>query len=62
VDDAQYAAARRWASIGVPQGRLTKQRRISNGYMTFFDDTGPANRASRSATDAMRAYLMNLRG
>lgn len=60
VDDAQYAASRVWASIAVPQGRRTKQGRMSNGGMTFFDNTGRANRANRSATNALRTYLMNL--
>jgi len=61
VEDAQYAAARRWASIAVPQGRLTYHRRRSNGHMTFFDNTGHANRASESATNALITYLSNLR-
>ena len=62
VDDAQYAASRVWASIAVPRGRLTKLRRISNGdgNMTYFDDTGPANHANPSATNAFRSYLMSL--
>jgi hypothetical protein len=60
ADDAQYAAAKQWASIAVPQGRLTRGRQISNGRMTYFDDTGPANSANSSATNALRTYLMNL--
>jgi hypothetical protein len=60
VDDAQYAASQVWASIAVPQGRPTKLRHISNGRMTFFDDTGPANSANRNATSALRSYLTNL--
>jgi hypothetical protein len=59
VDDAQYAAARQWASIALPQGRLTERHRVSDGTMTYYDK-GPANRASVSATNALRTYLMNL--
>jgi hypothetical protein len=59
VDDAQYAAAREWASIALPQGRLTESGRRSDGTMTYYDK-GPANRANVSATNALRAYLMNL--
>ena len=59
VDDAQDAAARIWASIAVPQGRLTETRQISRGDRTYYDRS-PANRASRSATNALRTYLINL--
>jgi hypothetical protein len=61
VDDAQYAASQVWASIAVPQGRRTKLGRVSNGRMTYFDNTGPANRANLDATNALRNYLANLR-
>lgn len=61
VDDAQYAASQVWASIAVPQGRRTKRNQVSNGRMTYFDNTGRANRANEDATNALRSYLMNLR-
>jgi hypothetical protein len=59
VDDAQYAAAREWASIALPAGRLTESGRRSDGRMTYYDK-GSANSANVSATNALRTYLMNL--
>jgi hypothetical protein len=59
VDDAQYAAARQWASIALPRGRQTERGRVSDGTMTYFD-RGSANGASVSATNALRVYLINL--
>lgn len=59
VDDAQYAAAREWASIALPAGRLTESGRRSDGRMTYYDK-GSANSANVNATNALRTYLMNL--
>jgi hypothetical protein len=59
VEDAQYAAAQRWASFAVPAGRRTESGRVSDGTTTFYDRRA-ANRANPRATSALRAYLMSL--
>lgn len=58
VEDAQFAAAQRWASIGVPKGYPDKKGIISDGYRSFHESA--ANHANRQATDAMRSSLSEL--
>ena len=60
ADQAQVAAARQWASIGVPAGLHTETGRVSDGTMTYYDK-GPANHASVKATQALHSFLQNLR-
>jgi hypothetical protein len=56
VDDAQLAAAKQWASIGVPVGMQTKHGRVSDGTTSFYDKKG-VNQGNRKATERLRKYL-----
>lgn len=67
VDQAQYSAARQWASIAVPKGFPTKHRAISDGTMTYYDDKPrdgkrPANKANVPATREFRKILEGWHG
>jgi hypothetical protein len=56
VDQAQYSAARQWASIAVPKNYRTKSGAISDGTKTFYDDRGE-NKANIPATEEFRKVL-----
>lgn len=56
VQDAQYDAAREWASIGVPNNEcINACKRKSDGYTSFY--AGKNNAASRPGTDTVVAIL-----
>jgi LysM repeat protein len=59
IDSAQLAAAKEWASIGVPAGYTNKYGVVSDGHLSYYEKTGQ-NSASSSATDALRDFLTNL--
>lgn len=59
VDDAQYAAARQWASIAVPKGlRISKDYggTVSDGTMSYYEQPGQ-NGANMKSTNKLRAVL-----
>jgi hypothetical protein len=58
VDQAQYAAAKQWASVAVPAGYRTRRGTVSDGTLTYYP--GPANRANIHGTRALRAFLGDL--
>lgn len=58
VDDAQYAAAKEWASVAVPAGYATRHKGVSDGTMSYYG--GPANSANVRATQALRTFLTDL--
>lgn len=59
VDDAQYAAAKEWASIGVPLGRADQNGITSNGYRSYYEKPG-TNSASRVTTQELRELLIEI--
>lgn len=59
VDDAQYAAAKEWASIGVPTGRRDMNGMVSDGFRSYYEKAG-TNSASRSATRTLRSLLLEI--
>lgn len=61
VDSAQLAAAQEWASIGVPRGYRNTYGVVSDGNTSYYERAG-TNSASRSATQALRAFLTELAG
>ncbi len=59
VDDAQYAAAKEWASIAVPNGKTIKGGEIvSNGNLSFYESN--ANHANHQSTAALRSLLQEI--
>ncbi len=58
IEDAQYAAAKEWASIAAPVGKTIQDGRTSNGNMSYYDS--PANRANSDSTSALRAILQEI--
>lgn len=61
IDDAQYAAAKEWASIAVPPGRTISPKNgglISDGTFSYFQSE--ANRANLEASDALREALSGM--
>jgi len=61
VNDAQLATAKQWASIGVPPGMSNKYGKLSNGVLSYYDETG-VNVADEEATQKLRAFLIHLSG
>lgn len=59
VDDAMEAASHEWASIAVPNGRLTKHKKISDGTITYYDDG--ANHANQISTKKLRDILESIK-
>ena len=59
VDSAQLAAAKEWASIGVPPNYRNTYGVVSNGNTSYYERAG-TNSASRSATAALRNFLTEL--
>jgi hypothetical protein len=70
VDGAQLAAAQEWASIAVPagmrigrwdadRGQYVSGGPVSNGRMSYYERAG-TNSASMSATNALRALLVEI--
>jgi LysM repeat protein len=59
IDGAQLAAAKEWASIGVPAGYRNTYGVVSNGHTSYYERAGQ-NSANNAATDALRAFLTNL--
>jgi hypothetical protein len=59
VDDAQLAAAKQWASLGVPSGIRNKYGQMSNGTLSYYDKQG-VNAANEVATERLREYLTGL--
>lgn len=59
VDQAQYAAAKEWASIGVPAGYKNKYDVVSNGNLSYYQKEGQ-NAASSKATQELRTLLINI--
>lgn len=60
VDDAQFAAAREWASIAAPSGVQVSDGRISSGELSYYES--PINRENRVSTNVLRAALMRVGG
>jgi len=58
VDDAQYAAAKEWASIAVPAGRVTRDGSMSTGVQSYYQSA--ANSASITSTDKLKAILQSI--
>lgn len=61
VDQAQYAAAKEWASVAVPKGLRTSKKsgyRISDGTMSYYG--GAANGASMRETHSLRKFLFQI--
>jgi hypothetical protein len=58
VDDAQYAAAKEWASIAAPAGRTVSDGRVSDGNLSYY--AGAANSASSESTVALRQMLIEI--
>ncbi len=59
VETAQYAAAKEWASIAVPQGLRIGDGRISDGTMSYYEKKG-TNSANMSATRELRELLTTI--
>lgn len=59
IDQAQYAAAKEWASIGVPAGYKNKYGVVSNGNLSYYQKEGQ-NAASATATQELRTLLINI--
>jgi LysM repeat protein len=59
VDGAQLAAAKEWASIGVPAGYRNTYGVVSNGHTSYYERAGQ-NSANSGATDALRNFLTTL--
>lgn len=58
VDDAQYAAAKEWASIAAPKGYKTKKDNVSDGNLSYHE--GAANSANAGSTRGLRELLMEI--
>ncbi|CAM2186702.1 hypothetical protein PSAC2689_70005 [Paraburkholderia sacchari] len=58
ADDAQYAAAKEWASIAAPSGRAIQGGRISDGTQSYYDSS--ANRAFMPSTNQLRELLLSI--
>jgi len=58
VDDAQYAAAKEWASIAAPKGYKTKKDNVSDGNLSYHE--GAANSANAGSTRGLREVLMEI--
>jgi hypothetical protein len=58
ADDAQYAAAKEWASIAVPGGRAIQNGRISDGAQSYYNSS--SNRAFMPSTNQLRDILLSL--
>lgn len=60
VDDAQYAAAKEWASIAVPHGKTIKGGlTVSNGNLSFYESR--ANHANLQSTSALKILLQEIK-
>lgn len=60
VDDAQYAAAKEWASIAVPNGKTIKGGvTVSNGNLSFYESR--ANHANLQSTSALKKLLQDIK-
>ena len=59
VDQAQYAAAKEWASIGVPKGYKNKYDVVSNGNLSYYQKEGQ-NAANSKATQELRTLLISI--
>lgn len=58
IDDAQYAAAKEWASIAAPAGKTIRDGRTSDGKMSYYESA--ANRANSVSTSDLRAILQEI--
>jgi hypothetical protein len=62
VDDAQYAAARQWASIAVPNGlKISKDYggAVSDGTTSYYEEPGQ-NGANMKSTNKLREILIEI--
>ncbi|MGF6968582.1 hypothetical protein OKW43_005610 [Paraburkholderia sp. WC7.3g] len=59
ADDAQFAAAKEWASIAAPSGRAIQGGRISDGTQSYYDSS--ANRAFMPSTNQLRDILLSIK-
>lgn len=60
IDDAQYAAAKEWASIAVPKGKTIKGGITeSDGSLSFYESK--ANHANLQSTSALRKLLQEIK-
>ncbi|MBO6224563.1 MAG: hypothetical protein J6N72_03785, partial [Psychrobacter sp.] len=59
VSDAVYNIAMEWASIGVPYGEKTQNKRISDGTVSFYDEKG-VNKAHASRTAVVVAIVTKM--
>ncbi|WP_245163644.1 T-complex 10 C-terminal domain-containing protein [Burkholderia latens] len=67
IDDAVFSASQEWASIAVPKGYPTnkvikhpdgtKEKLLSDGTLTYFQNEGVANKASMVSTYKLREIL-----
>ncbi|CAR51467.1 SH3 domain-containing protein [Burkholderia cenocepacia] len=67
IDDAVFSASQEWASIAVPKGYPTnkvikhpdgtKEKLLSDGTLTYFQNEGAANKASMTSTGKLREIL-----
>jgi hypothetical protein len=55
IDEAQYAAAKEWASIAVPSDMTTRHGAISNGSLSYYQ--GVANHSFMESTNRLRELL-----
>lgn len=58
IEDAQYAAAKEWASIAAPAGRTIRDGRTSDGNMSYYESA--ANRANSVSTRDLRTILQEI--
>jgi hypothetical protein len=59
VDEAQLAAAKQWASIGVPAAMTNKYGHTSDGTTSYYEKKG-VNSAHPKATARLRSFLAEL--
>ncbi len=58
IDDAQYAAAKEWASIAAPSGKSIKNGQISDGTLSYYESA--ANSANSVSTKNLREILQEI--
>lgn len=59
TDDAQYAAAKEWASIAVPDGYKIQGGQISDGTLSYYESS--ANHAFMPSTIQLRELLRSIK-
>ncbi|MGY6237972.1 SH3 domain-containing protein (plasmid) [Burkholderia ambifaria] len=72
IDDGVFGASQEWASIAVPNGYPTnkvkkhpdgtKERVLSDGTLTYFQNEGAANKANMTSTKRLREILEEIQG